>query len=171
MFREGHKGSLRQPDALFRVILFLLSAGLIFGCLNDGGASPASESGRPLELTRVEIPGLRPGGVPAGEYVFNSSGEWSDFWSRYHETPAPEFDLRKFTLVAVFLGLKPNPGYSVRVAGATEYRNELVLDVVEYLPSPGLRYIQVVVYPYDAVLISKTGGKIRFEVSRKAGRP
>ncbi len=171
LFKERHKKSMRRLDALFPVVVFLLSTGLIFGCLTDGGSSQASESGKPLELTPADISGVRADSVPAGEYVFNSSGEWSDFWSKYHATPAPELDLRTFTLVAVFLGMKPNPGYSVKIAGATEYRNEVVVDVVEYLPSPELRYIQVVVYPYDAVLIPKTSKKIRFEVSKKTERP
>lgn len=171
MLKQRHKRGLKQPGVLISVVLFLSAACFVFGCLTDSGVSSASENGEPLEPTPADISGVRADLVPAGEYVFNSSGEWSDFWSRYHTTPEPEFDLGTSTLVAVFLGMKPNPGYSVRIAEVTEYRDEVVIEVVEHLPAPGMRYIQVIVYPYDAVLIPKTDKKIRFETSKQTGRP
>jgi len=109
--------------------------------------------------------------VPPGQYVFDNSQEWSRFWSKYHGTDAPIVDLEQSTLLAVFLGQKPHPGYSVGIAGATEHRNEVVVDVVEYLPAPGMFYAQMIMYPYDLALIPKADKGICFEVSRRAGRP
>ena len=168
------RGLTRGPRRLrgvFSAVLIVMSMGLLFACATGNGFSSDSESENPLTLTPVKIPAVNSRSVPAGQYVFKNSQEWSLFWSKYHVTPLPDIDLEESTLLAVFLGRKPHAGYSVGIAGAAERGDEIVVDVVEYLPAPGMMYAQMIVYPYDMSLIPKTGKEIRFEVSNKSGRP
>ena len=152
-------------------LVLLLSAGLVIGCASAEAVSSDSAPEKQPEIVRVKLSGLNASAVPAGKHIFDSAERWADFWSRYHKSPAPEMDFAKSALVAVFLGQKPNPGYSVRISGAKEQGGETVVEVVEYLPSPGMMYAQVIVYPYDAALIPKAAGQVRFETTKKIGRP
>jgi hypothetical protein len=140
--------------------------GGVYGCV----AAEEREE-RPLKIARVEMSGLNARGVKAGEYVFGEPEDWEEFWRKHGRDDAPEIDFEKYSLVAVFLGAKPNPGYSVGIVGARESAGEAVVDVVEYTPEPGMMYAQVIVYPFDAALIPTTDGSIRFATSKKIGRP
>ncbi len=145
-------------------IVFL--SGGFHGC----AAAEEQEEG-PLKIVRVELSGLNARGVDAGEYVFKDSGEWESFRRKHGGGPAPEIDFERDFLVAVFLGQRPNPGYSVRIVGAKKSEGEVVVEVVEYQPSPGMMYAQVLVYPFDAALVPKADGSIRFVTTKKDGRP
>lgn len=161
----GGLGGILWAPAVFLAFCF------VFGCATDIGASAQDKAGKPLKIEPVQIPGFRATKTPGGQNIFNSQKEWGDFWANHNTTPAPEFDFKDFTLVTVFLGQRPNSGYSVKIIGATEYPGKVVVNVVEYLPSPGMLYAQVIVYPHDAILIPKTRKEIRFEVAKKVGRP
>ncbi len=157
-------------DVFSRATVVFLTFFFVFGCATDIGTSETNEKGKPVKSEPIQVPGLQAARMPAGQDVFNTQKEWGDFWAKYHATPAPEVDFKNFTLVAVFLGQRPNPGYSVKIVGATEYPDKVVMNVVEYLPAPGMMYAQVIVYPYDTVLIPKTWKQVRFEVAKKGGR-
>ncbi len=157
-------------------LVLLLSAGLVIGCASAEAVSSDSVARHQLDVSNTKLSGILPSKVPAGTYVFNNRQQWEEFLTRHSwlsqiEKPRTRFNFRDFTLVAVFLGQKPNPGYSVRIAGAKEQGGETVVEVVEYLPSPGMMYAQVIVYPYDAALIPKAAGQVRFETTKKIGRP
>ena len=117
---------------------------------------------RPVILT-----GLRPSQVPIGWIVIKNQDQWDQFWSQHSSQPAPEIDFDQFHLVGVFLGQKPNPGYSVKIIEAREYPEKVVVQAGERTPSPGGVYIQVIVYPYDAVLIPETDKKIEVELKKE----
>jgi len=172
MGRDSRKHGILCGVALASTLLLLATA--LCACANSAnrtGSSHGGSEGKPLTATPVALSGIRSINVPEGNHVIRDAEQWREFWSRYATGSAPEIDFETFTLVAVFLGQKPNPGYSVKIVGATEYRSEVVVDVVEYLPSPGMMYAQVIVYPYDAALIPKTGKPIRFASIEKVGHP
>ena len=154
-----------------QVLALFLSAGLMLSCMTSEGLTSGEDAGKTLELSPIDISSVRFSAVPVGNYAFDNARDWAEFCSKYHKTAEPEIDFGKHTLVAVVLGQKPNPGYSVKIAGATERDGEIIVDIIEYLPSPGMMYAQVIVYPYDAALIPRTGAPIRFEVTKKTGRP
>ncbi len=134
------------------------------GCTTGDGVS--NGRGNPLVLEPAELPGFNPRNLPAGEYVFGDEREWREFWQKRHNDPVPKIDFERFTIVIISLGHKPNPGYSVEITGAMEYKGEVVVNVAERLPSLGKMYAQVIVYPYDAVLVPVTGKRISFVSSR-----
>ncbi len=157
--------------SISHVLALILSAGLMLSCMASESLSSGEGAGETLELSPVKLSGVRASAVPAGNYTFDDARGWAEFWSKRHKTAAPEIDFGKHTLVAVFLGQKPNPGYSVKIAGASERDGETVVEIIEYLPQPGMMYALVIAYPYAAALIPRTGAPIRFEVTKKTGRP
>lgn len=163
---RGQTNAIRDGALwVFMAAIVFLSGG-IHGCV----AAEEQEEG-PLKIIRVELSGLNARAVDAGEYVFRDSGEWENFRRRHGGGPAPDIDFERGFLVAVFLGQRPNPGYSVRIVGAKESAGEVIVGVVEYTPSPGMMYAQVIVYPFDAALVPRTDGSIRFVTTKKTGRP
>jgi hypothetical protein len=143
----------------------------VLACAATSDGSEVAASERKMEIVPAKLAKSSARAIPAGKYGFEDSEEWEEFWSKHNDTAAPDFDFEKFALVAVFLGQKPNPGHSVKIVGAVEQENETVVEVVEYVPSPGMMFAQVIVYPFDAVLVPATGKPIRFSVSKKSGRP
>jgi hypothetical protein len=135
--------------------------------INEGVSEVINE----LDVTDFKVSGLRAREVPAGEYVFKNSGSWENFLEKYQDGPPPEIDFGKHALVAVFLGSRPNPGYSVAIVGASERGGEVIVRVAESPPSPGMMYAQVIVYPYDMALIPNADKPILFATIKKAGRP
>jgi hypothetical protein len=164
----------RQSGAGWRAVIIgcAFFAALVIGCAatESGSVAIASEEEK-IEIVPVELTGLNARAVPAGEYVFNERETWEAFWSKHGREPAPEIDFEQYTLVAVFLGRRPNPGYSVKIVGAEEKLGETIVKVAEYLPDPGMMYAQVIVYPFDAALIPKMNNTITFNTSKKSGRP
>jgi hypothetical protein len=127
----------------------------------------ASNQGKSLEFESFLLNGLHPSGVPVGWQVVRNEGEWEDFWSQHSFKPAPKIDLDKYTLIMIFLGRKPNPGYSVKITDVREYQDKVVVQAVETEPQPDALYAQVIVYPYDSVLIPKTDKPIEFDVTKE----
>ena len=154
----------------FAVVLALL-AWFLSGCTGTAAETLEDDRANRLEVAPVDLTGIKARGVDAGEYVFKDSGEWESFRRKHGGGPAPEIDFERDFLVAVFLGQRPNPGYSVRIVGAKKSEGEVVVEVVEYQPSPGMMYAQVLVYPFDAALVPKADGSIRFVTTKKDGRP
>ena len=163
---RGQTSAVREVVLWVFVSAFVILSGGLCGCI-----SAEEREERPVKIAQVELSGLNARGVDAGEYVFEERGEWEKFWRKHGRGPAPKIDFEKSFLVVVFLGHRPNPGYSVRIVGADEKENEIVVDVVEYTPEPGMMYAQVIVYPFDAALIPRTNGPILFSPLKKSGRP
>lgn len=149
-------------------LILLVTAGFV-DCKTGNDIS--DERGRPLSLQAAELPGFNSRTLPAGEYAFGEEKEWRKFWQEWHSGSVPKIDFERYTLVIVSLGQKPNPGYSVEVIGAIEYKSEVVVRIVEHFPSLGRMYAQVIVYPYDVALIPVAGKQITFESSRATGDP
>jgi predicted small secreted protein len=145
-------------------ICLIIAAFSLSGCATTVGASGQNQ---PLEFETFLLNGLHPSGVPVGWQVMRNEGEWENFWSQHSFKPAPEIDFNKYTLIMVFLGRKPNPGYSIKITDVREYRDKVVVKAVETEPQPDALYAQVIVYPYDAILVPKTDKPIEFEVTKE----
>ena len=161
-----------RTDAIRVGGLWIFAATLVFLSGAVCGCMSAEERVEPaLKIARVELAGLNARGVGAGEYFWGERGEWEKFWRKQGRGPAPEIDFEEYSLVAVFLGQRPNPGYSVGIVDAKESAGEVVVEVIEYMPAPCMMYAQVIVYPFDAALIPRTENPIRFATAKKSGRP
>ena len=158
------------------LLALLFSAALLIGCASTE-AQPVAEAPPPvvdnrdwLDVSGVDMTGIRLPDVPAAWYVFDDSDHWEAFLSEHHKGAAPEIDFGDSTLVAVFLGARPHSGYSVKIVSAEEKERMVVVSVVEYTPAPGMMYAQAIVHPYDMALIPTTGKPIQFVTTKKTGR-
>ena len=164
-------------NAVTCLLAILFSAALFIGCASTE-AQPVAEAPAPvvdeadwMDISGVDMTGIRLPGVPAARYVFEDSEQWEAFLSEHHKGPAPEIDFGDSTLVAVFLGARPHSGYGVKIVSAEEKERMVVVNVVEYTPAPGMMYAQAIVHPYDMALIPTTGKPIQFVTTKEAGRP
>lgn len=155
----------KRSNLVFSLIACLLMTGFVFSCAG-GANSHIGPDGNPLAIEPTNLPRLNARKIPAGNYVFNDAAQWEKFWEEYHAGEAPEIDFDKCTLVGVFLGRKPNPGYSVTIAEAKEYSDKVVIKTIFGAPDPEKVYAQVITYPYDTALIQKAGKQVRFESTR-----
>jgi hypothetical protein len=150
----------------------LLSMCLGSACGTTKSAPAIGKKGIELTLTPVQLAGVSVSNVPAGQYVFRKSKDWRDFCSRHGLKPMPHIDFQNASLLAVFLGQRPNTGYSVEIVAAREYEQAVVVKVIERAPAPGMMYAQVITYPHQAALIPKIHRKgVRFEKSLEVGGP
>ncbi len=149
------------------MVLFVAWMSALISCATSSARLKQAEEGVSLEMTPIVLSGIRPSEVPVGSHVFNSDSEWNDFWSKHSFRPAPDIDFDKYTLLLVFLGREPNPGYSISITEAREHTDKVVVHVIQTHPAPDMMYAQVIVYPYDAVLIPKTEKPVQFETVEK----
>jgi hypothetical protein len=152
----------------FGCLLFFcaLSAAATFPGCSFAREGASSGDGNLREMRPVALVGLRVADIPAGWMVFKDQESWSRFWTQRSSQPTPEIDFEQFTLVAVFLGQRPNPGYAVRITEVREYSDRVAVHAVETGPLPDALYAQVIVYPHNAVLIGATAKEIEFKLTR-----
>ncbi|MBI5118855.1 protease complex subunit PrcB family protein [Candidatus Poribacteria bacterium] len=158
--------------ALGCAVAMLLSICLGSACGTTKNAQAIGKEGIELTLTPVRLTGVSVSNVPAGQYVFRKSKDWRAFCSKHGLKPIPRIDFQNASLLTVFLGQRPNTGYTVEIVAAREYEQAVVVKAIEHSPAPGMMYAQVITYPYQAVLIPKIHRKgVRFEKSLEVGGP
>ncbi len=87
-------------------------------------------------------------------------------WSTYYPNPPAGSDFGSFVYVVASLGMKPNPGYTVRVRQLERVKDVITVKVEIKEPDPRKIYPQVIVHPTAVVQIAKAdlepGGLLDF---------
>jgi len=101
----------------------------------------------------------------ARQMVVRTDAEWARLWQQHSfDRPKPAIDFAKETVVAVFMGSRPNAGFSTAVVSATEGGGALVIRYTETQPAKGALTAQVITFPYHIVAIPKaTATNVKFE--------
>jgi protease stability complex PrcB-like protein len=101
----------------------------------------------------------------AKQVVVRTDAEWARLWQQHSfDRPKPAIDFSKETIVAVFMGSRPNAGFSTAVVSATEGGGALVIRYTETQPAKTALTAQVITFPYDIVAIPKaTATNVKFE--------
>jgi len=101
----------------------------------------------------------------AKQMVVRTDAEWARLWQQHSfDRPKPAIDFTKETVIAVFMGSRPNAGFSTAVVSATEGGGALVIRYTETQPAKGALTAQVITFPYDIVAIPKaTATNVKFE--------
>ena len=101
----------------------------------------------------------------AKQMVVRTDAEWARLWQQHSfDRPKPAIDFAKETVVAVFMGSRPNAGFSTAVVSATEGGGALIIRYTETQPAKGALTAQVITFPYDIVAIPKaTATNVKFE--------
>jgi protease stability complex PrcB-like protein len=101
----------------------------------------------------------------ARQVVVRSEAEWTRLWQQHSpDRPRPAIDFSKETVLGVFMGSRPNAGFSTAILSATEGGGALVVRYTETKPAPGALTAQVLTFPYHLAAIPKaTTTNVKFD--------
>jgi len=101
----------------------------------------------------------------ARQAVVRTDAEWAQLWRQHAaDRPRPQIDFSRETVVAVFMGSRPNAGFNTAIVSATEGGGALVVRYTETKPAPGTVSAQVLTFPYHIVAIPRaTAPDVKFE--------
>jgi hypothetical protein len=101
----------------------------------------------------------------AKQVLVRSDAEWAQLWRQHAGTRArPQIDFTKESIVAVFMGSRPNAGFSTAIVTATEGGGALIVRYTETRPPRGAISAQVITFPFHIVAIPKvTAANVKFE--------
>lgn len=101
----------------------------------------------------------------AKQVLVRTDAEWTKLWQQHAgERPRPAVDFSKEMIVGVFMGSRPNAGFSTAVVSATAGNGALIVRYSETMPAPGRVAAQVLTFPFHLVAIPKaTVADVKFE--------
>ncbi len=77
-------------------------------------------------------------------------------WSTLYASPPQGADFAASVYVVAALGMKPNPGYRVKIMQVTRRDDAVTVSVEQLRPAPGQIYAQVIVHPVAVAEIRKS---------------
>ena len=101
----------------------------------------------------------------ATQVLVRTDAEWTALWNRHSpDRPKPKMDFSKEMVVGVFMGSRPNAGFSTAVTMTSAANGALVVKYTETVPPRGAITAQVLTFPYHLVAIPKADVKdVKFE--------
>jgi PrcB C-terminal len=101
----------------------------------------------------------------ARQVLVQTEAEWTKLWQQHAPSrPRPAVDFSKEMVVGVFMGSRPNAGFSTAVTSATAGNGVLIVRYTETLPAAGGITAQVLTFPYHLVAVPKADVKdLKFE--------
>jgi hypothetical protein len=106
----------------------------------------------------------------AKQVVVRSGAEWAQLWRQHApDRPQPAIDFSKETVIGLFMGSRPNAGFSTAIVSATEGGGALVVRYTESRPPRDAITAQVITFPYHIAAIPKaTATNVKFEKIEQA---
>jgi hypothetical protein len=101
----------------------------------------------------------------ARRVLVRTDAEWTTLWRQHHpDKPRPAVDFSKEMVVGVFMGSRPNAGFSTAIVSATAANGALIVRYSEKVPAPGSISAQVLTFPFHLVAIPKAAvTDVKFE--------
>lgn len=151
------------------MIAFILALALV------AAQSPAERKARVNDMV-LEAPATRT--IEKGDHsnvddarrvLIRTDAEWTALWLQHAgERPRPAIDFSKEMVVGVFMGSRPNAGFSTTITSATAGNGALIVRYTEKMPSTGSVSAQVLTFPYHLVAIPKAAvTDVKFEKDPK----
>ena len=105
----------------------------------------------------------------AKQVLVRTDGEWRKLWQQHNpDRPAPKVDFSKEMIVGVFMGSRPNAGFSTTITSTMAANGTLLVRYKETAPAVGAVSAQILTFPYHLVAISKAEVKdVKFEKDPK----
>jgi hypothetical protein len=92
----------------------------------------------------------------ATQVIVQTDAEWTALWRRHApDRPLPKVDFAREMVIGVFMGSRPNAGFSTEVISALVVKGVLVATYRDKVPSGGTITAQVLTFPYHLVAIPK----------------
>jgi PrcB C-terminal len=101
----------------------------------------------------------------ARQVLVRTEAELRQLWQQHApDRPMPKVDFSREMAVAVFMGSRPNAGFSTAIVSATAANGALIVRYTETRPPAGSVSAQVLTFPYHIVAIPKADVKdVKFE--------
>src|SRR5438046_1049195 len=101
----------------------------------------------------------------AKQVLVRTDAELRQLWQQHSpERPMPKVDFAREMLVGVFMGSRPNAGFSTAIVSATAANGALIVRYSENKPAAGTVSAQILTFPYHIVAIPKADVKdMKFE--------
>ena len=101
----------------------------------------------------------------AKQVLVRTEAEWAKLWQQHNpDRPRPAVDFSKEMVVGVFMGSRPNAGFSTSVISTTAGNGALIVRYKETMPASGTVSAQILTFPYHLVAIPKaTVSDVKFE--------
>jgi len=88
--------------------------------------------------------------------IARTQAEWEALYRKHnYDRQPPKVDFSKEMVVAVFMGSRPNAGFSTTILSSLTVNGVLVVRYKETMPRPGTVSAQVLTFPYHIVAIPK----------------
>ena len=138
--------------------------------------SPAERKARLADMT-LEAPNARTiakgdqSHIDAARQVLvRTPAEWAALWQQHApDHPLPRVDFTREMVVGVFMGSRPNAGFSTAIVSTTATPSgTLLVRYTEKIPAPGSITAQILTFPFHLVAIPKADVKdVKFEKVEK----
>jgi hypothetical protein len=101
----------------------------------------------------------------ARQVLVRTEAEMRQLWQQHAPNrPMPTIDFSREMVVGVFMGSRPNAGFSTAIISATAANGALIVRYSETKPSAGVVTAQILTFPYHLVAIPKAEVKdVKFE--------
>jgi PrcB C-terminal len=139
-------------------VAFALAAALL-------QATTAPENAKAPYMPRTIEKGDQSNVEDAKRVLVRTDAEWTKLWQQHSpDRPKPAVDFSKEMVVGVFMGSRPNAGFSTAVTTTTTGNGALIVKYTETAPPPGAITAQVLTFPYHLIAIAKADVKdVKFE--------
>jgi len=144
--------ALLRPASLVALVLLVGLTGA-FMTAQQPGTSRTIEKG---DQSNIE---------DAKQVLVRSEAEWTALWQQHApDRPKPKVDFSKEMVVGIFMGSRPNAGFSTAVTVTTAANGVLIVKYTETKPGRDAMTAQVLTFPYHLVAIPKSDVKdVKFE--------
>ncbi len=124
--------------------------------LMQAQASPAPHTLEKGDQSNVE---------DARQVLVRTEAELRRLWQQHApDRPVPKVDFSREMVVGVFMGSRPNAGFSTAIVSATAANGALMVRYSESRPTAGTVSAQILTFPYHLVAIPKADVKnVKFE--------
>ena len=105
----------------------------------------------------------------AKQVLVRTDAEWARLWQQHApDHPRPAVDFSKEMVVGVFMGSRPNAGFSTAITSAMAANGALLVRYKETMPGSGSVSAQILTFPYHLVAIAKADVKdVKFQKDAK----
>jgi hypothetical protein len=106
----------------------------------------------------------------AKQVLVRTDAEWTKLWQQHAPSqPRPAVDFTKEMVVGVFMGSRPNAGFSTAIVSATAAPNgALIVRYTETTPGAGSVSAQILTFPYHLAAIPKSAvTDVKFEKTER----
>jgi hypothetical protein len=145
-----------RAHVIFAGVTIALSAAALVGSAVQPGSPRTIAKG---DQSNIESP---------TQVLARTEAEWVALWRRHAgDRERPPVDYTREMVVGVFMGSRPNAGFSTAIVSSMEVKGVLVVRYRETIPPAGAVTAQILTFPYHLVAIPKAAvTDVKFEQVR-----